>query len=97
MGMSKRVIRKYTEEFKEQAVALSYEIGATKAARRLGISDANVHNWRAKLKAKGIGPVGAKESEQQEVKRLRAEVAELKKVNQILKAAAAFFSQGHLK
>ena len=32
-----------------------------------------------------------------EVRRLQREVAELKKVNHILKAAAAFFSQDHLK
>jgi hypothetical protein len=33
----------------------------------------------------------------EEFKRLKAENDKLKKVNQILKAAAAFFSQDHLK
>ena len=37
------------------------------------------------------------ETPEEELKRLRKEVEELKKVNYILKRAAAFFSQDHLK
>jgi transposase-like protein len=36
-------------------------------------------------------------SDHEELLRLRKEVSELKKVNHILKSAAAFFSQDHLK
>jgi len=34
---------------------------------------------------------------QEELRRLRKEVSELKQVNILLKSAAAFFSQDHLK
>ena len=100
--------RKYTPEFKRQAVSLALELGSTpKAAERLGVPESNIHNWRVKLKADDDGSLGEslsshrksvpKESPEEENKRLRQEVSELKKVNHILKSAAAFFSQDHLK
>ena len=99
--------RKYTSEFKRQAVALAQELGsAPKAAEQLGVPESNIHNWREKLKAgaplagrssSGSGNSGSSESSDEELKRLRREVQELKKVNHILKSAAAFFSQDHLK
>lgn len=94
--------RKYTAEFKEQAVRLAEEIGARKAAQKLGLSDANIHNWRAKKRAgekfKGaIGTSHIAETPDEEIRRLRRENEELKKANYILKRAAAFFSQDHLK
>jgi transposase len=99
--------RKYTPEFKRQAVALAQELGsAPKAAERLGVSESNIHNWRVKLKAgeslvkqslshanQGAPP----ESPEEELKRLRRENQQLQKANYILKQAAAFFSQDHLK
>ena len=50
-----------------------------------------------KFKAQGAELKKSNETPQEEIKRLRTEVTELKKVNHILKAAAAFFSQDHLK
>ena len=41
--------RKYTQEFKEQAVALSCEVGGNKAAKQLGVSASNLHAWRGKV------------------------------------------------
>ncbi len=70
------------------------------AAQQLGISKTNLYAWRNKFRKTQAASVGIGESkpnENEEVVRLRKEVAELKKVNHILKAAAAFFSQDHLK
>ncbi len=96
--------KRYTAEFKEQAVRLAEEIGAHKAAEKLGVSDSNIHNWRVKKKAGEKFKDGSSkvvhesvETSDEEVKRLRREVEELKKANYILKRAAAFFSQDHLK
>ena len=90
----------YTPEFKKQAVELAESIGSTiEAARQLGISDGSIHVWRKRL-GKADPKPETKEltlPEAEELKRLRKEVGELKKVNYILKAAAAFFSQDHLK
>jgi transposase len=85
----------YTDEFKKQAVELAESIGSTiGAARQLGISDASIHSWKTRFSQQK--PV-LNESEAAELKRLKKENAELKKVNHILKSAAAFFSQDHLK
>ena len=93
--------RTYTEEFKKEAVALAKEIGMSQAARQLGINDSNIHGWRAKFEGRtqqsGKQQTRLTEDEQKELKALRKEVAELKKVNFILKQAAAFFSQDQIK
>ena len=90
--------RKYTTEFKKQAVELAESLDSViEAGRQLGISDVNIHKWK---KQYGKAPT-AKQAQaletQEEVKALKRENADLKKVNYILSRAAAFFSQDHLK
>lgn len=42
--------RKYTIEFKLQAIELAKSLGSMKkAANELGISDSNIHDWKKKL------------------------------------------------
>ena len=92
--------KEYTIEFKRQAVELAETLGSGVAAgKQLGISDSLIYSWRARFKqgdASGNGSMLSLE-EQEELKRLRRENSELKKVNYILKRAAAFFSQDQLK
>ena len=89
--------RRYTQEFKQQAVALATEIGFAKAERKLGIPRGNVNNWKKTEKAVKSSEVGDLKVVLEENKKLKSELAEQKKINTILKAAAAFFSQDHLK
>ena len=90
--------KKYTREFRQQAIELAESLGSTvEAARQLGISDASIHTWRTKQLVDGTGPTAISGGEAEELKRLRRENSDLKKINHILKAAAAFFSQDHLK
>ena len=96
--MAKKAYRKYSHEFRKQAVQLSYELGPARAAKQLGISGSNMSNWRSQQsKEKSVTKVEEVLSQEQELKRLRKEVEEQKKVIHILRRAAAFFSQDHLK
>lgn len=91
--------RKYTEEFKKQAVDLAKELDSiSRAATQLGISTVNIYDWRKKLDQVTPSSIELTNlAEREELGRLRKEVSELKKINHILKSAAAFFSQDHLK
>jgi transposase len=92
--------RKFTKEFKLQAIELASSLGnISQAARQLGVLESNIHGWKRQLsKVEKIDKTPAlSASEAEELKRLRRETAEQKKVIHILKAAAAFFSQDHLK
>ncbi len=86
--------RRYTAEFKAQAVGL---VGVGKpvkeVARDLGISEGVLYGWvregsqTAPLGSAGTGAVGER-SEADELRRLRRENANLKLENDILKKAA---------
>ncbi len=93
-------MKAYTIEFKRQALELAASLGnANRAALQLGISSSCIYQWQSKAE-KILGSSESRppaQSEQEELQRLRREVTELKKVNHILKSAAAFFSQDHLK
>jgi transposase len=98
----KRLRRTFTKEFKVQAVELAEVIGsAKKAAEKLGIQADNIRSWRKAL-GRSVGgedprTVAQAMADVEEIKRLKKQVSELEKTNYILKKAAAFFSQDHLK
>lgn len=83
----------YTVEFKELAVkrvvAEGQAIPAT--AKDLGLSDQTLRNWVKAAAGKLLG-AGSKvvTPEAMELSRLRAEVARLKRENEIIKKAAAY-------
>jgi transposase len=95
MGKSK--VRQYTQEFKQQAAELAIRIGTSNAARHLGVPMQSLHTWKKKTNTLDTKSVSAKVDLENEIRMLKKENEELKKVNFILKKAAAFFSQDHLK
>jgi transposase len=92
--------RRYTNEFKIEAVRLGQSVGYMEASRRLGIPDSSLFNWVRLERAGKLGalsggsptPRSAKELEA-EVDRLRRELASAKVDNEILKKAAAYFAK----
>jgi transposase len=98
----KNTKRKYTTEFKEEAVRLVLQEGlsAPEAARRIEISDKTLANW-VRLARHGKALSSSSEGTQRrvssvselemEVSKLRAENARLKMEKEILKKATAFF------
>jgi transposase len=94
--------RKFTTEFKEEAVRLVIKEGLStpEAARRLEISDKTLANWvRLARHGKALGSSGGSTERkassvselEMEVSKLRAENARLKMEKEILKKATAFF------
>lgn len=86
--------RRYTPEFKTEAVRLVTEEGlsVTQAANDLGISQSVLSRWVAK--AQQADREGTPMSElEAENRRLRRENELLKKEREILKKAAAFFAK----
>jgi transposase len=93
--------RKYTAEFKQRAVQLWRESGTTYAevARGLGIDESTLRGWVKKADAAGAAgggePAGPFQMEE-ELKRLRRENAQLRRDNEILLKASAFFASRNL-
>lgn len=93
--------RRYTDEFKVEAVKLTETSNATIAqiAKELGVSQPTLNEWRAQAKqGKLRGPGGKVVSfnDATEMQRLKRENERLKKENEILKRAAAYFPKESL-
>lgn len=93
--------RKYTQEFKVEAVRLSRQPGMTvvKAASDLGIRAKMLYRWRhefAEAPAEAFPGKGRRRASEQELERLRRENEQLRMEREILKKATAFFAnQSH--
>jgi transposase len=93
--------RRYTDEFKVEAVRLGQSIGGNQAAKRLGIPDSSLWNWirlsrTGKLKSVDGAAVAVKRSMTEieaENARLRRELASTKLDLEIVKKAAAYFAK----
>ena len=92
-------MRKYSEEFKREAIRLSDEIGNKKAAMQLGIPYYTLADWRNQSKHKP--KVGGTELNETELRirnrELEKENAELRQANEILKDALGFFAKDRKK
>lgn len=102
--------RSYTAEYRANAVKLASEIGAGAAARELKMPADTLYTWisRAKNGELPMSPVApeaknvlnlaerVKELEAQN-KALRAEMSQMKRENEILEEAAAFFASRRKK
>lgn len=85
--------KKYTVEFKEEAVKLVTEQGYSQieASRRLGVDRKNMNRWVKEL-TKGKAVKAPLTAEQVELASLRKENKRLLMEREILKKAAAFFA-----
>ena len=87
----------YTAEFKLQAVKLitDQKLSVAEVARRLDVGENLLREWKKAVLARGDaafpGP-GHPSPADDEVRRLRAEVARLRAERDLLKKAAAYFA-----
>lgn len=98
--------QKYPKEFKDSAIqlALNSEKSVIKISEELGVHEKTLYGWLSKYRrANNLGNTVSdskksqdKESLGEENRRLRKELASVKKDREILKKAAAYFAKESL-
>lgn len=84
--------RRYSEEFKKDAVALLRSSGRpiAEVARELGVTDASLGNW-ARDAARSGGGKAKSDPETEEARRLRKRIKELEEHLEILKRFTTYW------
>jgi len=84
--------RRFSDEFKREAVRLAYESGRrlSEVARELEVRPDLIRRWRRRLS--GGEPGRAATTEEQEIRRLQRELSRVREERDILKKALAIFS-----
>lgn len=96
-----RQVRKYTNEFKQEAINLALKSGTvSNTAAGLGIPAATLHTWIHTLKNKSSTHTDKNTTTTKDIatlieenRRLHKELAIAKEEREILKKAAAYFAQ----
>jgi transposase len=92
--------RVYPDEFRERAVGMVRqwreergvtEGGTTEVARQLGLNRETLRRWVLEEEVEAGDRPGVRRSERQRIAELERENRELRRANEILKTAAAFF------
>ena len=94
---SRRPRRKFTPEFKAEAVAMVEACGGqiAKVARELKLHDSSLGNWVREAREQAAGAPTA--AERAEIRELRSELERVTRERDILGKAVAYFSASHPK
>jgi transposase len=104
-SLGKPTTRRYSDEEKEQAVRLVHqlrrELGMSqgcieRVARQLGYGVESVRTWVKQADIDAGERPGVTTEDAEELKALRQEVRELRRANEILRKASAYFAQAEL-
>lgn len=89
--------RQYPQELRERAIRMVAEIGEKGAigrvADQLGVNRETLRNWVRQAEVNGGLRPGLTSDQLEELRQLRKENAELRRANEILKSASAFFAK----
>lgn len=88
--------RKYSEEYKREAVSLALQPDASIAevARSLGINSGNLHRWIKECQTPETKAfTGNGNPRDEELAKLKRELAQVKKERDFLREAAAYFAK----
>jgi transposase len=80
-----RMVVEATPDYSSQWAAIE------SVATKIGVSHETLRRWVRQVEVDGGHRAGLTSEEAAEIKRLKKEIAELRRANEILKAAAAFF------
>jgi transposase len=102
MGATHASQKRYPPELRERAVRLVFEtieaegqsFGViTRIARQLGIGSESLRNWVRQAEVDGGLRPGTSTDDKQRIAELERENRELRRANEILKSASAFFAR----
>jgi transposase len=94
--------KKYPDELRERAVKMVFEIREregkgrgelARVSRQLGVSHEAVRSWVQRAEIDGGTRPGTTTDDRQRIAELEREVRELRRANEILKAASAYFAR----
>lgn len=90
--------RKYTEEFKRQAVLAAGrpEVSKSRVAKELGVNESLIRRWTRETEKGGLGSSagkGIRSAESMELERLRRELNRVKMERDVLKKALGYFAK----
>jgi len=90
--------RKFTKEFKQEAVQLSYDSdrSVVEVAQNLGISPRLIYRWRSEQRLEGEDAFpgkGKTKPSEEELRRLRRELEQARMERDILKKALSVFAR----
>ena len=100
--MTKQTSPKYSPEVRERAVRMVFEVrretgehrgGVARVAAQLGINKETLRNWVNQAEVDEGRRPGVTTHDQRRIAELEREVRELRRANEILKAASAFFAR----
>lgn len=84
--------KKYSPQFKDQAVERAVKDGVPQVAKDLGIPESMLYYWRSQ-KNKGGDTIENQKLQQAETARLKREVQRLQEENAFLKKVATYFTK----
>ena len=96
MELKKGPKKQYSREYKNEAVRLSQELGATAASKQLGLRYNMLLRWRKEMQTCGqeaFRGKGNRLETEKELQALRSRVRELELEQEILKKASAYFAK----
>jgi transposase len=94
--------RKYPEELRERAVKMVFEVRdqdgkgrgeLARVARQLGVHPEALRMWVRQAEIDGGARPGTSSEDSRRIAELEREVRELRRANEILKAASAYFAR----
>lgn len=93
-SQEKKTARKrYSKEFKAEALALAEKLGVPAAAKELGLHESQLYGWRVRSRAER-DQSETERNQATEIARLKRKVAEQAEELAIVKKAAAYFAKG---
>ena len=89
---TKTTRKQYSEEYRQDALALATKVGVSIAAKQLGLHPSQIYGWRSKAKLNQSQADSERELATENA-RLKRQLAEQAEELAILKKAAAYFAK----